>query len=176
VKEHPDINDTMCRTGANGVRARHDRSKRLNGRAKENDPSSKPACSDEGVSLDDFHAYMPMHSYIYAPSREMWPGSSVNARIAPILNIDACGTPVSDEDGNQKKTLASAWLDRNRSVEQMTWAPGLPMLIRDRLIAEGGWIRRNKVTCFNLYRPPTIVPGNADEAGLWLDHVNQSFR
>jgi hypothetical protein len=39
---------------------------------------------DSGVSLDDFHAYMPMHSYIFAPTREMWPGASVNARIPPI--------------------------------------------------------------------------------------------
>ena len=39
---------------------------------------------DDGVSLDDFYAYMPMHCYVYAPSREMWPASSVNARIAPI--------------------------------------------------------------------------------------------
>ena len=37
-----------------------------------------------GVSLDDFYAYMPMHSYIYAPSREMWPASSINARLPPI--------------------------------------------------------------------------------------------
>ena len=37
---------------------------------------------------------------------------------------------------------ASAWLDRNQPVEQMTWAPGEPMLIRDRLISEGGWIER----------------------------------
>ena len=35
----------------------------------------------EGVLLDDFNAYMPMHSYIFAPSREMWPAASVNARI-----------------------------------------------------------------------------------------------
>ena len=36
----------------------------------------------EGVSVGDFHAYMPMHSYIFAPSREMWPATSVNARVA----------------------------------------------------------------------------------------------
>jgi hypothetical protein len=26
----------------------------------------------EGVSVEDFYAYMPMHSYIYTPTREMW--------------------------------------------------------------------------------------------------------
>jgi hypothetical protein len=45
----------------------------------------------EGVSLDDFWAYMPMHNYIYAPTRTAWPGSSVNSRIAPVLLTDAQG-------------------------------------------------------------------------------------
>jgi hypothetical protein len=98
---------------------------------------------EEGVSLADFRAYMPTHSYIFAPTREMWPASSVNARIQPIAVGD-------------KKINASTWLDQNRPVEQMTWSPGAPMLVRDRLIADGGWINREGVTTFNLYRPPTI--------------------
>ena len=53
--------------------------------------------------------------------------------------------------------------------------PGEPMLISDRLIAEGGWIDRNGVTCFNLYRPPTIKPGDARQAGPWLDHVRKVY-
>jgi hypothetical protein len=28
------------------------------------------------VSLDDFHAYMPMHQYVYRPKRELWPAAS----------------------------------------------------------------------------------------------------
>ena len=39
---------------------------------------------DEGVSLADFFAYMPMHSYIFAPTNEMWPATSVNARLPPM--------------------------------------------------------------------------------------------
>jgi hypothetical protein len=35
----------------------------------------------EVVMVDDFYAYMPMHSYLFVPSREMWPASSVNARL-----------------------------------------------------------------------------------------------
>jgi hypothetical protein len=49
------------------------------------------------------------------------------------------------------------------------------MIILDRLISEGGWIDRNDVRCFNLYRPPTIIPGDAGEAGRWLDHINRVF-
>jgi Family of unknown function (DUF5906) len=116
-----------------------------------------------GVSLADFWAYMLAHNYIFAPSREPWPASSVNARIRPVST------------GGQKPVLASAWLDQHKPVEQMTWAPGLPMLIRSRLISEGGWIERNGVSCFNLYRPPTIEPGNAAEAARWVDHARRLF-
>ena len=52
---------------------------------------------------------------------------------------------------------------------------GLPMLIRDRLVSEGGWINRKGVACFNLYRPPTIEPGSAANAGPWLEHVHKVF-
>jgi hypothetical protein len=57
----------------------------------------------------------------------------------------------------------------------MTWAPGLSMLIRDRLISDGGWIERKDVTCFNLYRPPIRKQGDAAKAGPWLDHVRKVF-
>ena len=133
------------------------------------------AQSPAGVSLSDFYAYMPMHNYIFAPSREPWPGSSVDARVGKIPLVDARGNPVLDANGKQKKICPSTWLDRNRPVEQMTWAPGLPMLIRDRLISDGGWIERPKVSCFNLYRPPIIIPGNAAEAEQWLDHLCKVF-
>jgi hypothetical protein len=43
---------------------------------------------------------------------------------------------------NPQFIAASRWLDENKPVEQMTWAPGEPQLIRDRLITGGGWIKR----------------------------------
>ena len=57
----------------------------------------------------------------------------------------------------------------------MTWAPGEPPLIRDRLVVHGGWIERPGVTTLNLYRPPLIIPGNAAEADPWLDHVHKIY-
>jgi hypothetical protein len=118
---------------------------------------------------------MPMHSYIFEPSREMWPASSVNSRIPPIPVCDADGEPETDEKEKPKTVTASAWLDKNRAVEQMTWAPGLPMLIEGRLISDGGWIKKQGVTCFNLYRPSTIVPNNAVSARPWIKHVYKVF-
>ena len=124
-----------------------------------------------GVSLFDFYAYMPMHNYIYVPARALWPAASVNARIPPIPLTDPTGNPVLDEDGKPVKLRASAWLDQFRAVEQMTWAPGLPITIRDKLILEGGWIERRGVTCFNLYRAPMIEPGDPEKAEPWIQHV-----
>jgi hypothetical protein len=117
----------------------------------------------EGVTLDDFYAYMPQHSYIYTPAHELWPQSSVNSRIPPI--------PVEAD----QEIPANWWLDQNKPVEQMTWAPGLPMIIDNRLIFEGGWIERKKVSCFNLYLPPNIKLGDATKASRWLDHVNRVY-
>jgi hypothetical protein len=116
--------------------------------------------SDRGVLIADFVAYMPQHCYIFKPTGEMWPGSSVNARISPIAG--------------KKPISASAWLDKNAPVEQMTWAPGEPTLIHNRLISDGGWIARIGTTVYNLYRPPTIAakPGPVQP---WLDHVAKVF-
>jgi hypothetical protein len=129
---------------------------RANGDAGQ--PATTKAAETGAVSLNDFWAYMPMHSYIFAPTRDMWPGSSVNARIPPI-----------------GKTPATAWLDQNKPVEQMTWVPGQPMIIEDRLIAAGGFIARKGVSAFNQYRPPTLQYGDESEAGPWLDHVRRVY-
>jgi hypothetical protein len=137
--------------------------------------ASQSVNSGQAVSLEDFYAYMPQHSYIYTPSREPWPASSVNARIPPIPLVNANGKPVLDKDGEQKFQAANAWLDRNKPVEQMTWAPGMPMIIRDRLVSSGGWIERDGVSCFNLYKPPNIKLGDAVLAGPWLDHVHNIY-
>jgi hypothetical protein len=127
------------------------------------------------VSLDDFYAYMPKHHYIYVPSREPWPGTSVNARIQPVPILDASGQPVLDDHGKPMKIKASTWLDQNRPIEQMTWAPGKPALIANRLVLEGGWIDKAGVTTFNLYHPPILEPGDPAQAQRWVDHVRKLF-
>jgi hypothetical protein len=131
--------------------------------------------SGTGVGRSDFVAYMPQHNYIFTPTREAWPASSVNARLRPVILLDNAGNPLLNDEGKEIRIPANAWLDKNQPVEQATWAPGLPMMIRDRLIAEGGWIEREGVTCFNLYRPPTIIPANASDVKPWLDHINKVY-
>ena len=43
------------------------------------------AVEDKTLSLDDFYCYMPMpNSFIFIPTREIWPAASVNARIHEV--------------------------------------------------------------------------------------------
>lgn len=158
-------------------RARYDEIPRLVTSAESLRQEKRSEGSDErrAVRLEDFRAYMPQHLYIFTPAREMWPAASVNARLSPAPLLDTNGRPVLDANGEPKFVRASLWLDRHRPVEQTTWAPGEPMLIQGRLISEGGWIERPGCTVFNLYRPPTLVPGDATRAGPWLDHVRRVY-
>lgn len=128
-----------------------------------------------GVTLADFWGYMPQHSYIYAPTREPWPSGSVDARLPWIPVLEPDGSPKLNAKGKPLKSPPSTWLDQHKPVEQMTWAPGEPMIIEDRLISHGGWIERAGVSCFNLYRPPLLVPGDAAQAERWVEHVNKVY-
>jgi hypothetical protein len=134
----------------------------------------EPDAEGIGVTLQDFHAYMPSHSYIFVPCREIWTQTSINSRLGRVPVLDKNGNP-KRKGGKEVTIPASAWLDRNQAVEQMTWVPGMPMLIADRLVVDGGWIERKGVTCFNLYRPPRIKLGNAAQAQPWLDHARSVF-
>lgn len=127
------------------------------GRAESTAPPDAP------VTLQDFWAYMPQHAYIYGPTRELWPAASVNSRIPPV------------ETGPKESAKASEWLDQHRAVEQMTWAPGMPEVIENRLVAGGGWIERTGCRTFNLYQPPPVLTGDPQEAGPWLAHVERVF-
>ncbi|MGY4496962.1 hypothetical protein ACVWYH_000889 [Bradyrhizobium sp. GM24.11] len=127
------------------------------------------------VTLDHFVADMETHSYIYLPTRKPWPAPSVNARIRPVAMLDADGRPVLDSKKKPKKMAASEWLDKNQPIEAVTWAPGEPTMIKDRLVALGGSFEHPGASVLNLFRPPTLVPGDANKAGPWLDHVRKVY-
>ncbi len=117
-------------------------------------PELAPAADDARLSADDFYAYMPEHKYLFVPGRDLWPAVSVNARVG---------------------RGAAKWLDANRAVEQMTWAPGEPLLIEGQLLQDGGWVQHADVRTFNLYRAPTIMPGSRWRAERWVDHVHMLY-
>ena len=103
------------------------------------------------------------------------PLPSVNARLPRMSVLDPHGQPVRNVKREVITISPTHWLDQNRPVEQMTWCPGLPMLITNRLAVLGGWIERPDVTCFNLYRPPRLKLGDASQAGPWLEHLHAVF-
>lgn len=141
------------------------------------DGSRKPrsAPKQDGLSLEDFRAYMPTHSYIFMPSGELWPSSSVNSRLPPMPVLGPDGQQRRDEKDKLVFMSPSTWLDQNRPVEQMTWAPGEPPVITDRLISDGGWIPRAGCNVFNLYRPPLAKAGDARNAGPWIEHLQKVY-
>lgn len=132
-------------------------------RAKDDAATALQASDTEvnSARLEDFVAYLPAHAYIFRPTREMWPAASVNALIPAIAS-------------GEKPITASNWLDTNHHVHQMTWAPGEPEEVKDRIIGDGGWITEPGRTVFNLYRPPVIVPKPGPVAP-WLDHVHTVY-
>jgi hypothetical protein len=117
----------------------------------------------KSITTDDFFAYLPTHQYIFVPTRELWPASSVNSRITtPCL-------------ANGRSVKASDWLDQYQPVVQMVWAPGAPLLIRDRVVSNGGWIERPGCAALNLYREPQLGDGNQLEARRWIEHVHHIY-
>ena len=125
-----------------------------------------------GVRLEHFVAYMQSKGYIYLPAGDFWPAERVNSRLPPVPQIDSQGQPVINEKTGQQETISpSKWLSRHAPVEQITWAPGLPQFILDRLISDGGWIEHEGVTVLNLYRPPKPLQGDATKAAPWIEHV-----
>ena len=85
--------------------------------------------NEQPLTLEDFWGYLPAHKYIHSATRQLWPPAAVNGRLKwPIVH--------------GKAIRPSAYLDRDRSVEQMTWHPDYPEIISDKLPFEGGWIKR----------------------------------
>ena len=117
----------------------------------------------EGITLEDFYAYMPMHQYLFVPAGPpCWPAASVNSQFDAIEEGDKLFSP-------------SQWLDTHRAATQMTWAPGLPLEIPDKIINEGGWLGCKGALCLNLYKPATIRLGDANKADQWIDHIHKVY-
>jgi hypothetical protein len=123
---------------------------------------------DNHIGLEDFYAVPGSSQYLYLPTRELWPISSVDTILPPVQ------TP-QKRNGKFVKIKPSTWLKQYRRVEQITWVPGLPEIIEDRLIFDGGWDERPGAHGLNLYRPPQILLGDAAAATWWLDHLHRLY-
>ena len=123
-----------------------------------------PTAIAEGVTLDDFCAYMPRISYIFTPSREMWPASSVNARVPPVQLNE--GNPIP----------ASAWLDQNRAGRANDVVPR-PADDDPRSPDLGRWLDRAQgrhAVSTSIGRRPSSL-ATPPRPTPWLDHVDKVF-
>lgn len=137
--------------------------------------ATKKFVNKYGFNIKNFVAYLPQHQYIYLPTRDLWPASSVNT-LPPVPVKDIKGRPVVNKKTGAPRTEPAAhWLDKNQNVQQMTWAPGEPMVIEDRLVNNGGWVEQPGSRCFNTYLPPVlkrdVVNASEEDVRLWLDHI-----
>jgi hypothetical protein len=121
--------------------------------------------ADGAIGLDDFYAVPASSQFLFMPTRELWPGDSVNGVLPPVRTA-------AKRNGKWVTLKPTAWLKQYRRVEQITWAPGLPEIIEDKLIFDGGWQQRSGAHCLNLYRPPQITHGDANAVTPWLDHLH----
>jgi hypothetical protein len=137
-------------------------------------PAAAPLSPSDGITIDDFVAYLPTHDYVFIPTREPWVRGGVNAKLPPVPVLDRHGRPKL-RDGKPVLIKPSKWLDENRAVEQLAWCPGEPKLIHDRLVKEGGWTEREGVQIFNMYEPPRIELGDTGQAGPWIDHLRRIY-
>ncbi|WP_338832323.1 primase-helicase family protein [Bradyrhizobium sp. 27S5] len=126
----------------------------------------KPDAKAGDPTYDEFWAYLPDHKFIYVPTGELWPAASVDSRLPPV-----------EIPMREKPILASKWLDQNRAVQQMVWAPGEPTVIEGRLMADGGWVHHIGARSFNLYKaPPLLLPPRPDvDASPWVRHIEYVF-
>jgi hypothetical protein len=94
--------------------------------------------------------------------------------------IDSDGQLVGnlDKNGNLIPILLnpSVWLDQNRSINGLTWAPGMPLLVFDKVVVENiGWIDAPGKVTFNIYRPPHPKQGDPRKARPWVRLVYRVY-
>ena len=94
------------------------------------------------------------------PTRALWTAETINRVFGP-----------TEED----EPTPAMILDQARGVQAMTWAPGLPLIVKNRLVHDAGWIERVNCCTVNLYRPPNIGEGDANDVDPWLDHVRKIY-
>ncbi len=132
-----------------------------------------------GVKFEDFYAFRQTHTYIFAPTGEHWPASSVDAELPREVVTGADGTPMMETKGKNKgkpvTIPAHVALDQRRAVQGITWAPGEPQHVNHRVFTKGGWVERPGLTTYNEYRPPNIAKGNPAGAQRWIDLLTKLY-
>jgi hypothetical protein len=113
----------------------------------------------------DFWAHMPTGKFVYVPTGDLWPATSVNAR---------CG-PTGVAGANGKAVPASELLKKKRPVDQVSWLPGEGPIVKDFVVTEAGIESWKDNVVLNLYRGPVPVTGVAQHALPWRRHLEMLY-
>lgn len=109
--------------------------------------------------LADYLAYLPDATYIYRPDGKTHVAKTVNTNFEKVGGM-----------------LPSSFLLRHNAINQRSWVPGMPEIIEGKILQDGGgWVRQDDYRIFNLYRPPIVEPGNPQDAGKWVDHIERVY-
>lgn len=125
--------------------------------------------------LSDFWALSADHTYMYTPTNDIWIAKGVNSRLPKVEKFNPDGSQKLDRQGNPVYGLPTEWIDDNQAVEQVTWWPGMPTIIRDKLVAGSELIEKPGAKAYNLYKPPTIHGGDSTKVGPWLEHAKTLY-
>jgi len=96
----------------------------------------------------DYYSYLGTEKYLYLPTRTAFPASKVN---------------------NRTRKGFTKWLDKNRAIHSVTWAPGLPTIIENKIAVKTGWQDKRGAHTLNNYIPPTPIDGDPADITPWLD-------
>ena len=114
--------------------------------------------------LDAFIAFPPENRFLHMPTGVWWTKDGVNAHLKPV--------PI----GANSEVKAATWLMRNRAVQQVSWLPGQPRIVRDRgFDSSGQWQTMPGHRILNTWQPATPLPGEARLATPWLDHLQELY-
>lgn len=118
---------------------------------------------DRKPSRGDFYAHIEEGKFMDVRTRRLIPPRPVDDMIGPIMVGDT-------------KMRASTWLNRNRPIRCVAYAPGRPQLIRNKIFDQGGWDDVGGYHTFNRYKPPRqLKKGDATMAGPYIDHVTNLY-
>lgn len=96
----------------------------------------------------DYYAYMEKPELLYLPTRKFFPVKNVEART--------------------RKGFGK-WLAKNRAIHSVTWAPGLPTIIENKIAMANGWQDKPGVNTLNKYIPPDPIGGDPEDCDPWLN-------
>lgn len=112
----------------------------------------------DAVLFEDFLYCSPENKYIFQPNGSLWVDAAVNKRLPWVGGVKP-----------------STIIARNNAVEQMTWSPGEPTLIKHKVIRETGVVKKPNATMYNTYVAPAFLRGDAKRADFWLNHVRYVY-